>query len=88
MNMQEINTYIVPTVLICCLCAGYAIKHLIPSEGARRFIPMIVGLLGILISVWNAHWTFSPDTVLVGLVSGLASTGMHQSFAQLISGRG
>lgn len=82
---EIINTYIVPVVLIICLCVGYIIKHFIPSDKVNRYIPVIVGALGVFISIWNAGWSVTPDTIVIGLVSGLASTGMHEAFSQIIS---
>ncbi len=82
--MEMFNAYIVPVVLIICLCVGYMIKHLIPTDRVNKFIPITVGVLGILISVWNAGWSLTPETIVVGLVSGLASTGAHEAFKQFI----
>ena len=78
--MDIIDTYIVPVVLIICLCVGYVLKNLVPTEKVNRYIPLVVATLGVVISVWNAGFVFTPTTVVTGLVSGLASTGMHQAF--------
>ena len=83
--MAEIlNTYIVPVVLVICLCFGYIMKHIIPTDKVNRYIPATVAVLGIVISVWNAGWVLSPGTIVIGLVSGLASTGLHQAFSQFL----
>ena len=82
--MEFINDYIVLVVLGICLCVGYIIKHVIPGETINRFIPLIMGTLGCICNIWlNAAVT--PEIVLGGLVSGLASTGMYEAFHQLIS---
>lgn len=82
--MEFINDYIVLVVLGICLCVGYIIKHVIPGETINRFIPLIMGALGCICNIWlNAAVT--PEIVLGGLVSGLASTGMYEAFHQLIS---
>ena len=86
--MAEIlNTYIVPVVLVICLCFGYIMKHLIPTDKVNRYIPATVAVLGIVISVWNAGWVLSPGTIVIGLVSGLASTGLHQAFSQFLNNK-
>ena len=82
--MEMFNAYIVPVVLIICLCVGYIIKHLIPTDRVNKFIPLIVGVLGVFISVWNSGWTVTPEILVIGLVSGLASTGLHQALKQFI----
>lgn len=84
--MEFLNDYLVLIVLGICLCVGYVIKHIVPSEKVNRFIPLIMALLGIVIHVWMNHFTFTPEILLAGMVSGLASTGMHQMFKQFIGG--
>ena len=83
--MEMLNGYIVPVVLIVCLCVGFIIKHVIPTDKVNRFIPLIVGLLGVFITFWNSGWTLSPEILAIGLVSGLASTGMHEILRQFIT---
>lgn len=67
-----------------CLCAGYIIKHAVPGTAVNRFIPLIMGLLGLTVNMWLHGWGLTPDILLGGLVSGLASTGLHQAFCQLL----
>jgi hypothetical protein len=64
---------------------GYIIKHLVPGEAINRFIPLIMGILGLGINVW-LKGVFTPEVVLGGLVSGLASTGVHQALVQMLKG--
>lgn len=83
--MEFLNDYIVLLVVGICLCVGYVIKHVVPSDGVNRFIPLIMAVLGVLINTWLNGWLFTPDVLLGGLASGLASTGMHQLFTQFIN---
>ena len=82
--MEFLNEYVVAIVLVGCLCAGYIIKHVVPSEKINSFIPAIVGVLGVFLNVWLNQWTLSPAILVGGLVSGLASTGLHQAFKQFV----
>jgi hypothetical protein len=41
-------------------------------------------VLGVLLALWMNWGNFTPEVLLTGLVSGLASTGLHQAFKQLI----
>jgi len=82
--MEFLNDYLVLIVVGICLCVGYMIKHLIPTNKINRFIPLIMGLLGVVLNVWLNGFTFTPEILLGGLASGLASTGMHQIFKQFI----
>ena len=85
--MDFLNEYLVLMVIGICLCVGYVLKHVVPSDKVNRFIPLIMGLLGIVVNVWLNAWAFTPEILLGGMASGLASTGMHQRFAQFINGK-
>lgn len=85
--MDFLNEYLVLIVIGICLCVGYVLKHLVPSEGVNRFIPLLMAVLGIVINVWVNSFTFTPEILLGGMASGLASTGMHQLFKQFITGK-
>lgn len=82
--MEFLNDYIVAGVLLACLCVGYMIKHVVPSDKVNKFIPVIVGVLGVVINLWINMWSMTPEVLIGGLVSGLASTGLHQAFKQFI----
>ena len=81
--MEFLNDYIVLLVMGICLCIGYVIKNVIPGDKINRFIPLIMGVLGVVINVWS-NLAFTPEVLLGGLASGLASTGLHQLFKQFI----
>ena len=83
--MEFLNDYIVLLVVGICLCVGYVIKHVVPSDGVNRFIPLTMAVLGVLINTWLNGWMITPEVLLGGLASGLASTGMHQLFTQFIN---
>lgn len=82
--MEFIDNYIVLVIVGICLCVGYIIKKLIPGKKVNRFIPLTLGLLGIALNVWLSGWSISPQIILEGLASGLASTGMYELFAQFL----
>ena len=84
--MEFLNDYVVIIVLGICLCVGYVLKNLIPTDKVNRYIPLTMGILGVVLNVWLNSFTFTPEILLGGLVSGLASTGMHQLFKQFIGG--
>lgn len=83
-TMEFLNDYLVLIVLGICLCVGYVIKHAIPTEKINKFIPLIMAVLGVVLNVWISGFEFTPEVLLGGLASGLASTGMHQAFKQFI----
>ena len=82
--MDFINDYIVLIAMAICICVGYVLKHAVKTQKINRFIPLIMALLGVIINVWINGFVLTPEILLGGLVSGLASTGMHQAFKQII----
>ena len=82
--MDFLKDFMVLIVVGICLCIGYIIKHVMPGEKVNRFIPVIVAVIGVFINMWINGFTITPEILLGGLVSGLASTGMHQVFKQFI----
>ena len=82
MNVEFLSEYFMPVVVGICLCIGYIIKMWTPAD--NRIIPTACGILGIFLAVWFNGWTVTPQIVLSGMFSGLASTGLHELFKQLI----
>lgn len=81
--MEFLNEYMLPIVLGICLCTGYIVKKWL-NDVDNKYIPTIVAVLGVVLASWISNWTITPQVLLSGLVSGLASTGMHQLFIQYI----
>ena len=77
--MDFLVQYSAPVVLGICLCAGYILKHAVTTDKINKYIPAILGALGVGINCW-VNLDFTPDVLLTGLFSGLASTGLHQAF--------
>lgn len=84
--MDFLNDYLVVVVVGICLCVGFAIKHLVPSDKVNRYIPAAMMILGVVLNSWVNAFVITPEVLLGGMVSGLASTGMHQLFKQFIGG--
>ena len=82
--MEFLNGYLVLIVVGICLCVGYVLKNLVPTDKINKFIPLIMAVLGVFLNMWLNGFAISPDILLGGLASGLASTGMHQLFKQFI----
>ena len=84
--MDFLNDYMLPIVLGICLCVCYIVKKWI-SDVDNKYIPTIVAVLGVFIATWISGWNITPEVILSGLISGLASTGMHQVFKQFIENK-
>ena len=81
MDITILTEYLSIVVVGICLCVGYIIKNsldFIPN----KYIPLIMGVLGLVINILING--INAETILVGLFSGLASTGLHEMFRNLI----
>lgn len=81
--MEFLTEYMLPVVLGICLCVGFVVKKWI-KDVDNQYIPTIVSVLGIVLATWINSWQFTPEVILSGLISGLASTGMYELFRQYI----
>lgn len=81
--MEFLNEFMLPVVLGICLCIGYIIKKWI-KDVDNKYIPTIVAVLGVVLSIWISGWQITPEVILSGMISGLGSTGMHQVFKQFV----
>lgn len=81
--MEFLNEYMIPVVLGICLVIGFIVKKWI-KDVDNKYIPTIVTILGAILAVWFNDWSITPEIILSGLVTGAASTGMHQLFTQYI----
>lgn len=84
MNLDFLTNYAVPIVVGVCLCVGYILKNVVPNEKVNRFIPLIMGVLGVALNAWISL-NFTPEILLGGLLSGLSSTGLYEAFKNLIN---
>lgn len=84
-DLSFLLEYISPIILGICLCVGYVLKNIVPSEILNDFIPVIMAVTGLAISIW-VHADFTPEVLLTGFMSGAASTGLHQAFIRTIEG--
>ena len=76
--LEFFNQYLVLIVMGICLCVGYILKNVVKTDKVNDFIPLIMGILGVVLNVWLNEWAFTPEIFFGGLVSGLASTGAYE----------
>lgn len=87
MDISFVTEYAVPIIVGICLCIGYVIKNIVTSEKVNKYIPLIMAVLGVVLNIW-INMNFTPTILLGGLFSGLASTGLHQAFKNIIEKKG
>ena len=82
-DLSMLNEYFVLVVVGVCLCIGYVIKtslDFIPN----KYIPLIMAVLGVILNVWVAG-RIDIEILLAGMFSGLASTGLYETFRNMIN---
>ena len=84
--MEFLNDYMIPVVVGICLMAGYIVKHWV-KDVDNKIIPTLCAAVGVVVAFWMNWGNITPEVVLSGLASGLASTGLHQAFKQLIDNK-
>ena len=82
--MEWILEFSAPIIVGICLCIGYILKNVVTTDKINKYIPLIMGVLGVGLNCW-INLSFTPEILLTGLISGLSSTGLHQVFKNLIN---
>lgn len=80
--IASIQNMYIPVVMIACLLVGFIVKKWI-NDVDDKWIPTIVFVLGGVLGC-VATQSVTLEAIVAGCASGLASTGMHQLFKQLI----
>lgn len=83
MDLTFLANFAVPIIVGVCLCVGYVIKNVITTDTVNKYIPLIMAVLGVVLNIW-INMSFTPEILLGGMFSGLASTGLYEAFKQLI----
>lgn len=87
MSFDILGIIAVPAITVICYLVGMGVKA---SPLKEKFIPIIVGVVGAifgLVAFLTKMPNFPADNFItalaVGIVSGLASTGVNQVIKQL-----
>lgn len=81
MNLEFLSTLYIPLVIAVCLAVGYLMKKFLPTD--NKYIPLTVTVLGAVLGCIDAH-AITLVAIASGMISGLASTGLHQIFKQIL----
>lgn len=82
-----IQEYLIVPVFMACLVIGYLYKN--KTSADNKNIPIVVTVCGLVIALllkWETYESVSDAvlTGIMGMVSGLASTGFHQLLIQYL----
>lgn len=82
MDLTFLSEYYIPIVVAACLIIGYVIKKsldFIPN----KYIPLILAIAGAIVGCVSNN-EVDLNIIIYGAFSGLASTGLHQTFTKII----
>ena len=82
MDINFFTDMYIPIVLAACLIVGYVLKNWI-KDLTNKWIPTILTVLGAILAC-IAKREISLLIIVSGAFTGLASTGMHQLFKNII----
>lgn len=72
-----------PLVLAACYCVGAALKS--TEKYPNKYIPLTMLVIGGMIApLATGKWTV--EQIIIGCISGWASTGLDQTIKQLSKG--
>lgn len=74
------ENYLIPIITVGCLCIGFVLKKWMPADD--KWIPTILLVLGAISGA--ILFGFDYEGIVKGMLSGLASVGLHQAFHQFI----
>lgn len=84
MDLGLLTQNYMPLVVIACLVVGYCIKHISWLDKlSNEYIPSIMAILGLILGC--LHGGLTLENAIYGALSGLVSTGLHQTFKQLVN---
>jgi len=79
----DFENYLIPVIMIGCLCVGFVMKKWLPTDD--KWIPTALLILGAVSGI--ILFGFDYEGVVKGMLSGLASVGLHQVFYQFIKNK-
>lgn len=74
------ENYLIPIITVGCLCIGFVLKKWMPADD--KWIPTILLILGAISGA--ILFGFDYEGIVKGMLSGLASVGLHQAFHQFL----
>lgn len=83
MDLGNLNDYLIPIVVIACLCVNYVIKATPILKSIQPYNTLIASVLGAVLG--GAINGFTIEVIVMGVVSGLASTKLNQLFKEALN---
>ena len=84
-DLTFLTEFISPVILGICLLVGYTLKTAF-DKFPNKYIPLAALCIGTILAIlmnWNSGIT--AEMILGGMISGLASTGLHEMLRNLLN---
>lgn len=81
-DMTFVTELALPLVIAACLILGFILKKWV-NDVDNKYIPTILAAVGAVLACVISN-DVTVELIVSGAFSGLASTGLHQMFKQLI----
>lgn len=82
MNIN-LENYLIPIITVGCMCIGYVMKKWLPTDD--KWIPTALLIIGAISGA--ILFGLDYEGIVKGMLSGLASVGLHQVFYQIEKNR-
>ena len=79
----DFENYLIPIITVGCMCVGFVMKKWLPTDD--KWIPTTLLFLGAISGA--ILFGLNYEGVVKGMLSGLASVGLHQVFYQFIKNK-
>jgi len=79
----DFENYLIPIITVGCLCIGFVLKKWLPTDD--KWIPTILLVLGAMSGA--ILFGLDYEGIVKGMLSGLASVGLHQVFYQFVKNK-
>lgn len=75
----DLENYLIPIIVVGGICVGFVLKKWLPTDD--KWIPTILAIVGAISGA--ILFGLDYEGIVKGMLSGLASVGVHQVFYQL-----
>lgn len=79
----DLEQYLIPIITVGCLCIGFVLKKWLPTDD--KWIPTILLIVGAVSGA--ILFGLDYEGIVKGMLSGLASIGLHQVVHQIDKNR-
>ena len=82
MDLSFFTSYLNVAIFGICLVLGFVVKNAF-DKIPNKYIPLMVTILGLVLAIVTNVNNLSLEVILMGMFSGLASTGCYELFNKL-----